>query len=318
MKVGIFATSSPVTSSLNETSYEYLKQEGFNIFEHPQVRITTGHTAGSITQRVDALHEMIMDSSIDLLMAYWGGANTNELLPYINYSLFNDYPKPIIGFSDTSSLLLAINKHSGIKTYLGPAAITFEKPQPFEYTFNYLLKIIEGKKDSIIEVKDSTHFADDLSFLRPDSNYRIIKNNKGRKVLKPGSATGRIIASNLQTLMVLSGTIYFPELENKVLFIEEAEEENTSMIHRFLTHLTQVTDLNKLKAICIGRFCSQSGFNDSDSEEMLLTDVFKQINIPILYNLDFGHSDPMFTIPIGGYCEINTEKNIFNFVRFVN
>ena len=110
-------------------------------------------------------------------------------------------------------------------------------------------------------------------------------------------------------MLVLSSTKYFPDLKGKVLFIEEAEEESVGMIHRYLTQLTQIMDINELKGICIGRFCEQSKFSDTDSVEDLLSTVFPNIKIPVVYNLDFGHSDPMFTIPNGGYCSLDTKKN---------
>ncbi|MCK9415727.1 MAG: S66 peptidase family protein [Candidatus Dojkabacteria bacterium] len=307
IKIGVFATSTPLDRPRHKDDYRYLKAKGLSISEHPQVRKVQGHTAGNISERVVAIEDFLKDDSIDILMSYWGGANTNQLLPYLNYNLFKKYPKPIIGFSDTTALLLAVNKLSGIKTYMGPAGITFDKPEPFQYTYKYFEKIlIKGEKNFLIE--DSEFFADDLYYLRKDSDHRILQKNKGRKIYKNGKADGEIVAANLQTLLVLQGTKFYPDLKDKVLFIEEDEGSSVAMIHRFLTQLSQSMDLNKLKAILIGRFASQSGFNKESTEEAIYDDVFKNVNIPIIYNLDFGHTDPLFTIPIGGKAIIDTEK----------
>lgn len=311
-KIGIFCTSSPVTSTPKDKDYAYLKSKGIEIYEHPQVRTRNAYLAGTIEDRVKALHEMLEDDSIDALMAYWGGANTNQLIPYLNYDLLKKFNKPIIGFSDTTALLIAVNKLSGIRTYVGPAGVTFAKPEPFEYTFEYFKKLIMDKQTNI-KIEDSPTYADDLYFLRPDSDHRIIKKNKGRKVFQHGKCKGETIAANLQTLLVLAGTQFFPDLDGKVLFLEEAETVDPSIIHRFFTHLSQVTDLNKLAGICIGRFCEQSGFGEKVLESFIYEDVFKNINIPIIYNLDFGHSDPMFTVPIGAITQIDTETNLLEF-----
>jgi len=307
-RIGVFATSSPVDRPPNEKDYQYLKSKGLEIVEHPQVRKVYGHTAGTIQERVSALEDFLKDDRIEILMAYWGGANTNQILPYLNYDLFKKYPKPIIGFSDTTALLLAVNKLAGIKTYMGPAGVTFDKPDPFEYSFKYFKKILIDNESEII-IKDSKNFADDLYFLREDSDHRILQSNDGRKIFKHGKARGQIVAGNLQTLLVLMGTKYYPDLKGKILFIEEDESSSVSMIHRFLTQLSQSINLNELKAILIGRFASQSGFNEKDSEEQIYEDVFKDVNIPIVYNLDFGHTDPLFTIPIGGRAVVNTKNN---------
>lgn len=316
LTVGVFATSSPLGRSRKENDFSYLKSKGLNIIESSSLRTRTGHLAGSIEERVNDLQTMVSDPNIDILMSYWGGANTNQLLPYLNYELFKKYSKPIIGFSDTSALLLAINKLSQIRTYMGPAGITFDKPEPFEYSYEYFQRFLIGHETSII-IEDSGEYADDLYFLNPDPTKRIRKVNEGRKVYKHGKTKGQIIASNLQTLLVLAGTKYFPELDNKVLFLEEDESSNTQMVHRFFTHLSQVTDLNKLRGICIGRFMSQTGFSEKDSEKDIYEDVFKDINIPIVYNLDFGHSDPLFTIPLGGEATIDTSKDLLKITNFI-
>lgn len=309
LTIGMIATSTPLSSEKKKSDFSYLKSKGIKIIEAKNLRKKTGHTAGSIMERVESIHELLKNRKVDILMAYWGGANTNEILPYLDYSLFTKFNKPVIGFSDTSAMLLAINKLAGITTFMGPAGISFDKPEPFEYTYDYFKKIFIEKQKNI-EIKDSEEFADDIYFLRKDSNHRIKNKNSGRKVFRKGYAKGNIIASNLQTLLVLAGTKFFPDLKGKILFIEEAEEGNTKMIHRFLTHLSQLINLNTLAGICIGRFASQSGFSKEDSEERIYEEVFKDINIPIIYNLDFGHTDPLFTIPLGGEAVIDTKKNL--------
>jgi len=314
LTIGIFATSTSLFQEKKESDFKYLKSKGFSIIEADNLRKKDGHSAGSIKERVEAFHSLIKNKDVDILLAYWGGANTNQLLPYFDYELIKQYNKPIIGFSDTTALLLAIQKFSKIVTYLGPAGITFDKPEPFDYTYDYFKKLIIDKKEEI-EIEDSKQYADDLYFLRKDCDHRILQQNVGRKVFKHGKAKGEIIAGNLQTLLVLTGTKYFPNLKGKILFIEEEESANTQMVHRFLTQLSQIMELNTLGGICIGRFASQTGFSKDDSEEMIYGDVFKNINIPIIYNLDFGHTDPMFTLPIGGIAIIDTKQGIIKIIN---
>lgn len=312
LKIGIFCSSNPLARSKKLTDYAYLIAKGFEIYEHPQVRIRMNHFAGTIEERVDAIHSLLKDDTVDILMAYWGGANTNQILPYLDFELFKKYPKPIIGFSDTTALLLAVNKLAGVRTYMGPAGITFDKPQPFEYSFDYFKRTLVDKEQEIF-IEDSADFADDLYFLRPDNDHRILQDNKGRQIFRHGKVEGEVIGANLQTLLVLAGTKYFPDLKGKILFLEEDENVNPSFAHRFFTHLTQVVDINTLGGICIGRFPSQCGFKEGNTEEMIYGDVFKDVNIPIVYNLDFGHTDPLFTVPIGETAVIDTEKNELKF-----
>lgn len=312
--VGIFSPSSSAKFiENNPLRYSYLKDNVINVYEHPQTLMLTAHTAGSIKDRINAIYDLLKDPKIDILMAYWGGANTNELLPHLDFEMFKKYEKPIVGYSDTSALLLTVNKFAGIKTYMGPCGVTFDKLSPFKYSLDYFKKVIIEKQKEVI-INDSETYADDEYWLKENPTKREIKKNEGRKIYKEGEAEGEILASNLQTLMVLAGTKYFPNLENKILFLEEEELQPTSMIHRFFTHLSEVCDLQKVKGICIGRFCEKSGFSKDDPETFIYDRVFSSLNIPIIYNLDFGHSDPLFTIPIGGKCYINTKENVIKFM----
>ncbi|HMO02599.1 MAG TPA: hypothetical protein PKA79_06395 [Oligoflexia bacterium] len=60
---------------------------------------------------------------------------------------------------------------------MGPAGISFNKPQPFEYTYEYFKKMVINFEKNIT-IEDSETFAEDLYFLREDSNHRIIQPNK--------------------------------------------------------------------------------------------------------------------------------------------
>jgi muramoyltetrapeptide carboxypeptidase LdcA involved in peptidoglycan recycling len=88
LKIGIFCPSNPLVRRPRETDYKFLISKGIEVFEHPQVRIRNNYLAGTIQDRVDAIHSLLKDDSIDVLMAFWGGANTNQLLPYLDFELF--------------------------------------------------------------------------------------------------------------------------------------------------------------------------------------------------------------------------------------
>jgi len=316
MKIGIFASSMPIMGEKNKESYKTLEELGFDIFEHPQCRLNNnGYLAGTIKQRVDALHEMFLDKSIDIIMAYWGGQNTNEILPFLDYELINKNKKPIIGYSDTTALLLALYKKTKCPTFIGCSGISFTKPEPISYTIKYFKKLfIDNEK--MITIKDSDEYADDEYYLKkpPLNKIREKQKNSGRKIFRHGVVSGEVIGANIQTLLILAGTKYFPDLSNKILFLEEAEEcGSPAELHRFLTHLTQVVDLNKIKGICFGRFMPQTNIKNDKQLRQIFKDIFGKFKMPILYNLDFGHSDPSFIVPNGAICFIDIQKNIIKF-----
>ncbi len=243
-------------------------------------------------------------------MAFWGGFNTNQILDYLDYALIRSHPKIFIGYSDITALTTAITVKTGLVTFSGPGAISFAKPEPFEYTWKYFERMcINPSKNCLIE--ESLEYADDLYFLREDSNHRICQKNAGVKIFRNGVANGEVIVGNLQTMLVLNGTEYLPDMDRKILFIEEDETSTVAHIDRFFTQCKQLKWFDKIAGLVIGRFTMHSGFTSDDSLESLLKEHLEDVAFPVLYNVDFGHSDPLMTIPNGGTASINGGKIIF-------
>jgi muramoyltetrapeptide carboxypeptidase len=316
MKIGIFAGSAPILGEIKQDLYKVLEDLGIEVFEHPQCKLNyNGYLAGTVEQRVTAIHELFLDKTVDVIMAFWGGQNTNEILPLLNYELIDKNIKPIIGYSDTTCLLLALYAKTHCPTFIGCAGISFTKPEPISYTIDRFKEIFIDKKKLII-IKDSDQYADDYYFLKknPLNQIREKKNNEGRKVFRHGIARGVAIGANIQTLLLLAGTKFFPNLDNTILFLEEAEEcSSPAVLHRFLTHLSQVVDFNKIAGICFGRFTAHSNIKNEEQLRQIINDVFGNFTMPILFNLDFGHSDPSFIVPNGSKCLLDTRKNIIQF-----
>lgn len=102
-------------------------------------------------------------------MAFWGRFNTNQLLDQLDYELIKKNPKIFIGYSDVTALTTAITTKTGLITFSGPGVISFAKPEPFDYTWDYFEKMcIKPQEDIIIE--PSKEYSDDLYFLRKDND----------------------------------------------------------------------------------------------------------------------------------------------------
>ncbi|MBU2595425.1 LD-carboxypeptidase [Patescibacteria group bacterium] len=315
-KIGVIATSTPISildGAQIQRGYRYLINKGFTIVEHPQCRLQNGYNAGTIKERVEAIHEFVKNKNIKCIMAFWGGYNTNQILDHLDYNLIKKYPKIFIGYSDTCALLQAITAKTGLVTYMGPAVITFAKPDSFDYTWEYFKRVcIENSSD--VYIRDSKIFADDLYFLRKDDNHRIIQKNKGTKIFQKGKAQGTVIVTNLSTLLILLNTPYLVSLKDKILFIEEAEDFDCQMIHRFMVQLKQAGIINSIKGLVLGKFMGESKI---DEKQLLsiLEEVIGNKKIPVMYNSNFGHTDPIFTIPNGGECQLNTRSKSILFYR---
>lgn len=319
--IGVIAPADPVAGICPEETiqrgYGYLKNKGFPVIEGRSVKeFAKKHTAGSVALRVEDIHDFLKREEIGCIMAFWGGFNTNQLLDQLDYDLIKQNPKIFIGYSDVTALTTAITTKTGLITFSGPGVISFAKPEPFDYTWDYFEKMCIGPQEEIL-IESSKEYADDLYFLREDNNHRIKKINEGTKVFAQGSAIGEVVVGNLQTLLILQGTEYLSDMTDKILFIEEDETSTPAHVNRFLSQCNQLGWFDKIAGLVIGRFTEQSSFSPEDSLEDILVEYFTDAKFPVLYNVDFGHSDPLITIPNGGIAEIDSSKKEIIFKRAV-
>lgn len=307
--LGVVACSTPITGlseDARKRAYQRIGELGFRVKEAPNCRQENGHSAGSIQERVDALHEMFKNPEIAGILSFWGGFQSHQLLEYLDFDLIRKNPKPFIGYSDTTALQIAIHTMTGLVSFSGPAVVTFSKPELPSFTLEYFKKVLIHPETSL-RIGFSESFSDNPWYLEPDKKM-IFKPNPGPKIFRHGKAFGIAIGGNVGTMLLLAGTKYWPDLNGKILFFEDDEAESPETIDRMFTQLRQMGAFEKLAGLVVGRFPSSVGFQENDSLEMILDDAVRGYQIPVITGVDFGHTDPLITIPIGIRCQVNTEN----------
>ena len=254
----------------------------------------TGST--SIEKRVSDIHEAFSDKKVKAIFTIIGGANSNQLLPYLDYNLIKNNPKFFCGFSDITALLNGIYAQTGLVTFSGPHYSSIGMLKGCEYTLDNLKTMLFGPRQN--NVQPSSEWSDDLWFL--DQEKRTFIKNDGYWLIHQGHAQGEIIGGNLGTFNLLLGSPYRPTFnKDTILFIEDTEGSDILDFERNLQALLYQPDFHKVKGLVIGRF--QKGSQVTREQlEFILNNKRELANIPILANVDFGHSTPLLTIPIGG------------------
>lgn len=264
-------------------------------------------SSSSIEARVEDLHAAFSDKKVKAILNVIGGSNCNQLLSYIDYELIKNNPKIFCGFSDITALQNAIYHKTGLITYSGPHFSTFAMKKGFEYNLEYFKKMFFDKKR--MKIAPSSQWSDDAWFL--DQNNRTFYENEGYWVIHEGQAKGIILGGNLCTFQLLHGTSYMPPIENAVLFLEAdaiiQEDICPLEFDRDLQSLIHQPNFSKVQGLIIGRF--ERKFNmDLEKLEFIINTKRELKNIPIIANADFGHTNPMFTFPVGGMCEMSASK----------
>lgn len=261
---------------------------------------------GSNEERAADIMQAFKDKSVKAIFTVIGGFNSNQILSYLDYDVIRQNPKIICGFSDITALLDAINAKTGLEVYYGPHYSSIGMKKGCEYTLDYLQKMLFS--DDEIEVKASDQWSDDLWFLNQEKREFI--KNEGFWNIHDGSAEGTIVGGNLCTFNLLLGTQYRPEFpQNTILMIEDAGETTDVVFDRNLQALCHQPDFKNVKGLVIGRFQKGSKM-DREMLEFIINNKEELKNIPVLANVDYGHSTPIITIPLGGYAKMQNGKLI--------
>ena len=251
-----------------------------------------------IASRVADLEAAFANETIGAILTTIGGFNCNELLPYLDFDLIAQNPKIFCGYSDTTALLNAIYAKTGMQTYMGPAYSSFKMEQGQQYQTTSWLNAVT---QDTYQLTPSLEWSSDAWYL-PNTPRTFYLTEW--KVYNPGQASGIAIGGNISTLNLLTGTEFAPRPDKYVLFLEEAEDDDYLIIARHLTALLQTYP--NPQAVVFGRFPKETKL----TEEILLTILDKHPilkKVPVLYDLDFAHTQPLFTITIGGQVEIDTK-----------
>lgn len=122
--VGIFSASSPVSATVPVRygrGKEYLTTKGIHVVDGNLYGKQDFYRSGSMQARATEFNELLYREDVQILMASIGGNNTNSILPYIDYAYLKSHPKIIIGYSDTTAVLLVTYAQTGLLTFYGPA-----------------------------------------------------------------------------------------------------------------------------------------------------------------------------------------------------
>lgn len=265
--------------------------------------------SGSISHRVEDLNNAFKNSNIDVIMAYSGGFDCNKLLDLIDWNSIKKNPKIFCGMSDITVLCNAIFAKTGIVTFLGPVFSQFAtfNDNIHDFSVESFYKMLMNHK---MVIPTSKIWSNDRWITQEEKNsdHFIFLNKK--------DFSGTLIGGNLSSFDLLFQTPYMPKA-NKIVLLLEEDDHICSMpngmwpdlfFERELTHITQMDFFPKVQAILIGRFKKESHIISKKIKKIIQNNT-KLKNLPVFYGLDFGHTNPVLTLPIGGLCRYSVEKD---------
>lgn len=292
-----------IAQDLRDIATKRLQQLGLIVTFSEHAEEQDEHISSSIVSRVTDLHTAFADPLVKAVFTVIGGFNCNQLLSYLDWDLIRKNSKIFIGYSDTTALQHAMLAKADLVTYSGPAYSTFSQKRYFDYTLEYFKKcLFDGESFGVVP---SLGWTDDAWYLNQEDRHQIP--NDGYWILSEGEAEGIIIGGNLCTLNLLQGTEYFPNVRDVILFLEDDEETDYHHFDRNFESLLQAIPIEYIRGIVFGRFQNKSAMTRQLIERLI--HIRPHIRrIPIIANIDFGHTSPIITFPIGGNVRITARE----------
>ena len=296
----------PLSREAVDAGVRNLGALGLKVELSPQVHEDIHGLAGASEERAKAIVDAFTDPEVDAVMCLWGGWNSNDLLGLIDLDAVRENPKPFVGYSDVTVLSNTLLGSAGLVNFQGPAFITFTHPFLMQWEVDMFRRVVmEG--ESPLAVGPSPTFVDDpYYYLRPGEGVEE-RPNPGWTVVRPGVARGTLRGGHLESLMSLAGTEYWPSFEDSLLFLEVDEAGGPSLrVLRALRHLEHLGVFDEAVGVLLGRTPEAAGLSASLGE--LVSMVLGGRDIPVVDRMDFGHTNPIMTIPVGVCAEIDTDK----------
>lgn len=282
--IGLIAPAGIVETQDIENAKQTFQNLGLQIKTGAHILDKNGYLAGTDINRAQDIHTMFLDDSVKAIIAMRGGWGCNRILPLLNYPLIRSHPKIILGYSDITSLLLAINARSRLITFHGAVATSTWN----QFTIDYFQRIL---------------FNGELVTMGNNSNP------EGKiEIITPGQAQGKLIGGNLSVITAMVGSAYLPSWYNNILFVEDIGED-IYRIDRMLTQLKIAGILNQISGFIFGQCTNcQPSAQQSFTLMQILQQHIQPLNIPAWYGSMIGHIKDKFSIPVGLKVEIDANN----------
>lgn len=298
---------------------------GLVVREYPTTRASAAELRASPQARAADLNAAFADESVAAIIASIGGDDSARLLPYLDADLIRANPKILMGYSDTAALLVYC--HSlGMVTFNGPSVMAgfaqlgnFPQAEAqtrsllFEPTDTYEYSPFPEWVDSYVEWALPSN-ATRVSNPRPHDGWRWLNGS--------GVSSGHLFGGCIEVLEFLKGSRHWPAehfWNDRILFLETSEDSpSVAQVRYWLFNYGVQGVFERASGLLIGR---ARGYTDEEKAELdrmiieVVVGEFSATNLTIVSNMDFGHTDPQWILPLGVRATLDCTTQTFRLVE---
>ena len=267
--IGIAAPAGVVDPARLEAGEASLREAGFSVRRREDLLDRCGYLAGDDDRRATELMELVADPAVDAIVCARGGYGSHRIMARLDPARVHTAAKPLIGYSDVTTLLLWQRRCAGLLGIHGPML----------------------ERDAGIDAAGLVALVAMLGGATPAP----LEGSAGHG----GFAEGPLVGGNLTTLVASLGTPWEIETEGAILVVEEVGER-PYRIDRMLQQLLAAGKLGRIAGLGVGHLVDcEPARSDSPPALDVILEVALGLGVPVVTGLPTGHAAPNLPWPVG-------------------
>ncbi len=277
--IALTATARSITADQIAAAVHELELDGFKVLIDDELFRVHHQFGGSDIERADFFNKMLLNPEIKAMWNVRGGYGTGRMVDGIDFELLRQHPKWLIGFSDYTVIHGQVSRQLQMATLHAtmPIFMWNKEGEDFEQVRSAIKSMLQVLKGETVNM--------DLS---------------ANKKYNEANFEGQVVGGNLSVLLSVMGTASEPDLNGKILFIEDLDEYFYH-IDRMMQTLNRSGKLSGLKALLVGSFIQMHDHTvpfGYDVEAIVL-DHCQRYGYPIIMDVNAGHHLENMAIPFG-------------------
>lgn len=234
--------------------------------------------SGSGREKAEELMSFFENPGIRYIFDVSGGDMANEVLGYLDYQKIRESRAVFWGYSDLTVILNAIYAETGKVSVL--------------YQIRNLLYDHGEEQQKRFSQWEENETADLFAL-----DGRFVQGHH---------MEGTVVGGNIRCFLKLAGTPYFPDFNDKILFLE-ARSGQVPQMTTFFSQLQQTGALDKIKGLILGTFTQMEA---ASKDIVPLALRYVKEDLPVFRTLEAGHGTDSKAVIIGGQVTTVSESRI--------
>lgn len=295
---------------------EALRSLGLEPVEFPTARMKTEELYLDPAARARDLHDALRSREVNGLISVIGGYESIRLFSHLRPRIFREHPSFMMGGSDATTYLL-FARRAGVIGFYGPsvmAGLSQMEDLPSEFR-RHLEQFLFGtwQQYEYAPYPSFTHGYTGWGGTGGGGIQKLQPAGEGWTVLQgSGTVEGHLWGGCIEVVEFLKGTRYWPPpsfFDDAVLFFETSEEKpSPDRVGYMLRNYGVAGILERASALLLGRPKDYTPADVSRLHKLVVAIVageFSRPDLPIITNVDFGHTDPKLILPVGGRVRVD-------------